>query len=239
MNGLPNVNAMTMSSREVAELTNKDHRHVLRDIEGMFSGLEQSSEGYAQTWTHPQNGQAYRQYVLPKDLTLTLVAGYNVKLRKRIIDRWLELEAHASAQAVPRSLPEALRLAAEAIEARDRLALENQAKAEALAAAAPKAEALDRIATANGSLCITDAAKALQLQPRRFFDWLREHRWIYRRPGSAVWLGYQDRVMSSLLEHKVTTVQRDDGSEKLVEQVRITSKGLAKISTVLGYRSAA
>lgn len=39
-----------------------------------------------------------------------------------------------------------------------------------LAVALPKAKALDRIATpANGSLAITDAAKALQIQPKKLF----------------------------------------------------------------------
>lgn len=103
----------------------------------------------------------------------------------------------------------------------------------------PKVEALDRIATANGSLCVTDAAKALQIPPRKLFDWLREHRWIYRRQGGAGWLGYQDRVMTNLLEHKVTTVQREDGMDKVIEQVRVTPKGLAKIAAELQMKVAA
>ncbi len=94
----------------------------------------------------------------------------------------------------------------------------------------PKVEALERISMANGSLCVTDAAKALQVQPKKLFGWLREHRWIYRRPGGSSWLGYQDRTMTGLLEHKVTTVQREDGTDKVVEQVRVTPKGLSKIA---------
>ena len=43
------------------------------------------------------NGQSQQMFVLPRYLTLTLVSGYNVKMRKRVIDRWLELE---SAQAL-------------------------------------------------------------------------------------------------------------------------------------------
>ena len=87
-----NTSTLTMSSREIAELCEKEHRHVARDIEVMFEQLEINPKGYVQIWTHPQNGQSYREFMLPKDLTLTLVAGYSVKLRKRIIDRWLELE---------------------------------------------------------------------------------------------------------------------------------------------------
>lgn len=98
---------------------------------------------------------------------------------------------------------------------------------------APKAIALDRLSTADGSLCITDAAKAIQVRPKALFSYLREHNWIYRRPGGKSYLGYQTRVTSGLLEHKVTTVLRADGSEKIVEQVLITPRGLTKLAMLL------
>jgi hypothetical protein len=35
------------------------------------------------------------------------------------------------------------------------------------------------------------------------------------------------------LEHKVTTVSRSDGSEKTVEQVLVTPKGLARLAKAM------
>ncbi|WP_426418194.1 phage antirepressor KilAC domain-containing protein [Bradyrhizobium genosp. A] len=95
---------------------------------------------------------------------------------------------------------------------------------------APKADALDRIATAQGSLNVTDAAKALQVRPKDLFSYLSSHGWIYRRAGSDHWLGYQTRVQAGDLEHKVKTVLRADGSEKITEQVRVTALGLSKLA---------
>jgi phage antirepressor YoqD-like protein len=56
----------------------------------------------------------------------------------------------------------------------------------------PDVAALERIAKADGSMCITDAAKHLQVQPKFLFKLLSERHWIYRRVGGKAWLGYQD-----------------------------------------------
>lgn len=94
----------------------------------------------------------------------------------------------------------------------------------------PDVEALERIAKADGSLNLTEAAKALQQPPRKFSQHLCSQHWIYKRPGAKHWLGYQDKVQQGLVEHKVTTVTLADGSDRLCEQVRITPKGIAKLA---------
>lgn len=94
----------------------------------------------------------------------------------------------------------------------------------------PKAEALDRIATADGSMNVTTAAKTLGVGPRALFRWLARHDWIYRRAGGKSWLAYQHRIGQGVLEHKVTVLTRGDGSEKIVEQVMVTPKGLALLA---------
>ncbi|MBE1275642.1 phage antirepressor KilAC domain-containing protein [Enterovibrio baiacu] len=89
----------------------------------------------------------------------------------------------------------------------------------------PKVEAYHLIADSQGSRCITDAAKSLQLQPKALFAWLAANRWIYKRPDGKSWIGYQDNLQRGLLEHKVTTV-----NQRTVEQVRVTSKGLVVLA---------
>lgn len=98
----------------------------------------------------------------------------------------------------------------------------------------PKAAALDRLTLADGDLTITEAAKALGARPKDLFLQLQQNGWIYKRPGAKHWLGYQARVQSGLLTHKVTTISRSDGSEKIVEQVLVTPKGLTKLAVVEG-----
>jgi len=99
---------------------------------------------------------------------------------------------------------------------------------------APKANALDRIADADGTMNPTVAAKTLQMPPKKLFNWMREKHWIYRRPGGKGNVAYQDKIQAGYLTHKIATVQREDGSDKVVEQVLVTAKGLAKLSQVFG-----
>jgi phage antirepressor YoqD-like protein len=91
----------------------------------------------------------------------------------------------------------------------------------------------------GGSMCVTNAAKALHQRPKDLFAWLSAHRWIYKRAGTAVWLGYQDRIQSGLVEHKTTTVERSDGTEKVIEQVLITAKGLDRLAKAFAVEVAA
>ncbi|MFH1155153.1 MAG: phage antirepressor KilAC domain-containing protein [Pseudomonadota bacterium] len=103
---------------------------------------------------------------------------------------------------------------------------------------APKVAALDRIATAEGSMCITSAAKHLQVRPKDLFAHLVQNVWIYRRTGNKSYLGYQARIQQGLVEHKVTTHINSDGFERVYEQVRITPKGLARLANELEKEAA-
>ena len=152
--------------------------------------------------------------------------------KARIIDRWQELEAQASAPAhqIPQSLPEALRLAADLA---DKVAEQRVL----IHAMQPKACGYDLIAGADGSLCMTDAAKELQQRPKDLIVYLSAHHWIYKRAGSASWVGYQDRIQSGLLEHKSTIIIDADGKERTRDQVRITAKGLARLAEDFGKQA--
>src|SRR5690606_31364134 len=113
MNQLTNIQ-QTISSREIAELTAKEHRNVLADCDKLNSqyvkmGLAEISAG---VYTLPSTGsQQHRCYELTKMQTIDLMTGYNIELRIKINRRWEELENKSQFQ-VPSSMSEALRLAA-------------------------------------------------------------------------------------------------------------------------------
>lgn len=126
--------------------------------------------------------------------------------------------------AVPQTLPDALRLAAD-------LAEQNQKIATELALAAPKAAVADRIANAEGSVSIREAANTLRVPERKFVLWLQQHDWVYRRSGHKSLLAYAEKVKAGLLFLKQTPITDvHTGQERLSEQVRITPLGLTELA---------
>lgn len=113
------------------------------------------------------------------------------------------------------------------------------ANAEALVAQqAPKVEGFERIAEARGALCLTDAAKALQMRPRELIAWMQEHAWIHKRAGTN-WLPYQPRITQGVLTLKVVPRTGVDGVDRLFDQVLVTPKGLARLAELTQQRSMA
>ena len=104
------IPALEMTSKEIAELTGKEHRNVLRDIDVLLETLDSNlSNGFIpSTYESGDPPRAYRMYRLDRDATLCLVAGYDANARMRIIKRWQELEEHVrlAAPAALFALPE-------------------------------------------------------------------------------------------------------------------------------------
>lgn len=168
---------LTMGSREIAELTEKQHGHVCRDIETMFKQLGEDPEGYIQLWTHPQNGQQYREYRLDREHTECLITGYSAALRMRIIRRLRELE-EGGAQ-LPQTLPEALRLAADMAE--QNALLEHKVQQDA-----PKVAFVEHYVEAGGAKSLRETAKILNMPEKAMIDALLRDKVLFRQSGNLL-----------------------------------------------------
>lgn len=227
---------VTASSRDVAAYFGKHHRDVLRAIDSLIEqepelALRNFTQG---VYTLPEtHGQHHRCFDMDRDgftlLAMGFTGGKALRWKLAYIEAFNAMEARLragtglDAQAVlndPAAMRGLLLSYTEKVIALEGVVEEMR----------PQVQALERIALSDGSLCITDAAKTLQVNPRSLFSFLRSHRWIYARPGTSHEVAYQDKLASGLLEHKTTTVTRSDGREKTVTQVRVTSKGLARLA---------
>jgi len=81
-----------MSSVEIAELMEKDHKHVMRDIRDLIEKgtLTESKSGLSEY--KDASGKKNPMYNLNFQSTMVLITGYDAKRRALVIDRWLKLE---------------------------------------------------------------------------------------------------------------------------------------------------
>ena len=87
-------NQQTMSSLEIAKLTGKDHKNVLRDIDTLLKELGSNlSLGFKSTTYKDSSGKSNRSFELDRDSSICLISGYDAVARMKIIKRWQELEA--------------------------------------------------------------------------------------------------------------------------------------------------
>jgi phage regulator Rha-like protein len=117
---------VTMTSREIAELTGKRHSDVLRDIRSMFTTLDLAERTFASGYIDANN-QERIEFLLPYDETICLLTGYDAKARMKVIKRWQELE-QKQAPALPATYVQALEALLESEKQKEALLLDNELK---------------------------------------------------------------------------------------------------------------
>lgn len=85
---------LTMSSREIAELTGKRHDNVMSLCRSMRD-MGVCPEIQETPYINEQNGQTYLECQLTKRDSLVLIARISPEFTARVVDRWQELEAGA------------------------------------------------------------------------------------------------------------------------------------------------
>ena len=170
-----------MTSKEIAELTGKEHAHVMRDIRNLQEQVGTESifglSDYKDT-----TGRVLPMYALDKKQTLFLVSGYNALLRLKIINRWEELELAAQMTTPVFELPTRRELAYMVIEAENKI---EQLEKE-LTIAAPKVEYTEKVLTSLSGIRTTQIAKELGMSAQKLNLSLKTHGVQYKRNSQWV-----------------------------------------------------
>jgi hypothetical protein len=121
-----------MSSLEMVEFINSQrkrgeaelqHRSFMAKVPHVLG--EEGVQKLLHTYIHPQNKQSYPCYHFPKREACLMAMSYSYELQAKVFDRMTELEEGepTTPLAIPQSLPEALRLAADLAEQNGKQAL--------------------------------------------------------------------------------------------------------------------
>lgn len=212
----------TMSSLQIAEITGKEHAHVMRDIRNI---LEEAGIGLSKFGSSYLNAQNKEQpcYLLPRRECDLVVSGYSVKYRLAIINRWHELENQQSFK-IPQTLSEALRLSADLADK----VMEQQA---ALTIAAPKVAFHDAVTESSDVCQLAVAAQVAKLPFGRniLFQKLRELG-VLITGGDRHNLPKQEFIRRGLFTVNERKFERPDTGEPIVTfTTYATQKGIAWI----------
>ncbi len=230
VDGVPMVSSLT-----IAEKFDKQHKNVLAAIKNLdcseeFTGLNFKPSEHIEI--HATGGRKVPTYNMTRDGFSFLVMGFNGKKAAEWKEKFILAfnrmeESLKSQQFVPDfSDPRNLLACFEHLNGQVKQ-LEGTIGEQQV-----RLQKLDRIENSEGSMCITDAAKVLKVQPKKLFQFLQAREWIYRRVGKA-WIGYQTKVQAGYLEHTEHTYTKNDGTSHVNVQVRITPKGMVKVSSML------
>lgn len=230
MNGSEIIKNETMTSLEIAEVTGKQHQHVLRDIDALLAqGLDASNFGL--TSYKDKSNREQRCYQLTKKGCLILASGYDALLREKIINRWEELETkEVSMIKVPTTFAEALRLAAdqaEKLEEQERqLAASSKEIVElsgTIATMQPKVTYVDKILASKETVTTTQIAQDYG-QSAKAFNILLRNFGIQHKVGGQ-WILYAKYLPSGYVQSDTISIEHKDGSSGSVMHTKWTQKG--------------
>ncbi|MCP8432231.1 Rha family transcriptional regulator [Clostridioides difficile] len=177
-------NQFLVESREVAELIEKKHDNLLRDIRGYKKILEDSSNLRSQdffiesTYINTQN-KIQPCYLLTKkgcDMVANKMTGEKGIIFTAIyVTKFEEMEQELKEQQpkLPTTYKEALQQLLIEVEEKEQLQLENQVMK-------PKADYFDALVERNLLTNIRDTAKELGVKEKTFVLWLIEKKYCYR-----------------------------------------------------------
>ena len=241
MNMLATTATLTMSSLEMVEFINAERKGQAAAVGSQFPStgyakLEHSdfmkkvpqvlgggAGNFSDTYVHPQNGQHYPCYRLPKREACLMAMSYSYELQAKVFDRMTALENKA-APALPNFADPvvAARAWADAKEA-------EQKAVAALELAAPKVEFVDRYVESQGAMTFRQVAKLLKANEAELRQFLQDKKIMYRL--GAGWAAYKSHEEAGRF---VTNTGVANSNAHAFTSTRFTPKGVQWIAGLWG-----
>lgn len=218
---------LTMGSREIAELTGKQHAHVMRDIRKMLDALGETTESNFGASYQDPTGRSLPCFNLPRREVDILLTGYSVPLRAKVVDRWRELEAEVAKPATV-NLGDAASLRGLLLGYTEQvMQLEHQVGAQAakIAQDEPKVKVFSKLVDSKGLTNFQTFCTQLNLHQRKIEEWLRDIGWLRAHQWEKNPMPTAKAVDAGYCEIK----RFEKKCGKLVRQIMFTTKAEAYV----------
>lgn len=221
MNELTLNEQQAMTSVEIASLTGKQHKNVMRDIRSLLNkGVNELN--FELVMYVDNKGQERPMYKLTPKGCLILASGYDPILREKIINRLEEWEEGKRQKfPIPKTLGEALQLAAD-----------QQKQLESLG---PAKDYYDAVSNSYEMYNIKETSKLLSYEgmgSNKMYGYLRKKKILMK--NNLPYAGYTDKYF--IAREKL---YKYDTGERLVKVTYVTPEGVHYIKKLLdkdGYK---
>lgn len=219
-----NSNQPVTTSKMIAEVFEKEHRNVLRDIDALKDVLNFEQMFY-ETTEPDSYGRPQRVYQMNRDGFSLLAMGFTgqkaLEWKVKYIEAFNYMEQQLNTPEL--QMAHGLLAAKVLIEQKDKLIAEQK---QIIEEQAPKALFADAVSASDSSILIRDLAKMIrqngvEIGEKRLYKWMREHGYICKGDTMPT----QKAMELGLFEIIVRTVERGDGLPLETKTAKVTGKG--------------
>lgn len=230
-------NEERMTSLQIAEVTGRQHKEVMRSIRQMEPAwVKIAQRSFALGSYQDRNGQSRPCYSLTKEECLYIATKFNDEARAKLIRRWKELE-EAHRPAVPQNYLEALKAMVKIEEQKQQLAIESQKQKEQIVNISrenvelgnritemlPKVSYYDQILESKSTMTVTQIAQDYGMSAVKLNRILAELK--IQRKVQGQWILYNNYVPCGYVHSKAVDIVRADGRRDVKYNTEWTVKG--------------
>lgn len=231
-----------MSSLQIAEISGKHHKDVMRAIRKMEPAWEKiCGRKFALTSqvVDMPNGGIRKEscYILDKTECLFIATKFNDEARAKLVLRWKELEEKNNKPQLPSTYLDALRQLVVSEEQKQQLALENKRQAQeievkdaqitelntAVSKMQPKVSYVDMVLQCKSTILVTTIAQDYGKSAKAFNILLR-NLGIQHKVGTS-WILYSKYISCGYVQSEPVEITHTNGTKTIVYNTKWTQKG--------------
>ena len=232
------VDGDRMTSLQIAEITGKAHKDIMRAIRNMEPAWEKiNGRKFALVEYKDKKGETRPCFSLNKEECLYIATKFNDEARAKLIKRWKELEEQHQKLSVPQNYLEALKSLVKTEEEKQQLALENKKQQETIITISrenmqlgnkitdmlPKVSYYDRILQSNATMTITQIAQDYGMSAVKMNKELESMRIQHKVRGQ--WILYGQFLDGGYVHSRAVDILRSDGRHDVKYNTEWTTKG--------------
>ncbi len=217
-----------VSSRQIAENFDKNHRDVLRAVDNLKEDVRNFAQMFFESTDQDSYGREQRAYLMNRDGFTLLAMGFTGKAalewKLKYIAAFNEMEKKLAEQP---QLTRSQLLATALIAAHEEL----EEKDKQIETMKPKALFADAVSASNQSILVGEMAKLLsqngiQMGQNRLFQWMRENGYLIKdRKRTDYNMPTQKSMELRLFEIKETSIAHSDGHTSINKTPKVTGIG--------------